>query len=160
MASRGLSQPLAFSRSISANYALSTPSFLWCLTDLQTASASNPSHRELWFYWRREPVICSLLSSTPNMTFMILPLLGPILKRSCTPKLLLPEIWDQIMSFIPRYFLRMWLFVSPTSSLTLSLSPCSVSHQFCSSRYEHRDRYRTSSPFLEPSYSFCVSPRL
>jgi hypothetical protein len=63
----------------SADYALSPPPFLsvWCLVDFQTASSSNPSNQELWFYWRREPVGYGypLLSSTSNTTFMILPLL-------------------------------------------------------------------------------------
>ncbi|KAH9953480.1 hypothetical protein BC827DRAFT_1146062 [Russula dissimulans] len=61
--------------------------------DFQTASTFDPSNRELQFHCRREPV--AHFASVP------------------ASQRVPPEIWDQIASFIPRYFLRAWLFVSP-----------------------------------------------
>ncbi|KAH9976596.1 hypothetical protein BGW80DRAFT_1436025 [Lactifluus volemus] len=60
--------------------------------DFQTASTFDPSNRELQLYLHREPV----------MHFAGIPAFR------CVP----PEIWDRVASFIPRYFLRTWLFVS------------------------------------------------
>ncbi|KAI0246589.1 hypothetical protein BJV78DRAFT_1297892 [Lactifluus subvellereus] len=60
--------------------------------DLHTASTFDPSNRELQCYMRREPVIH--FSGVP------------------ASQRVPPEIWDRIASFIPRYFLRTWLFVS------------------------------------------------
>ncbi|KAI9450284.1 hypothetical protein F5148DRAFT_1277868 [Russula earlei] len=62
--------------------------------DFQTASIFDPSsNRELQFYGRRE----SLAHFSSVAASQRVP----------------PEIWDQIASFVPRYFLRTWLFVSP-----------------------------------------------
>ncbi|KAH9993095.1 hypothetical protein BJV77DRAFT_1000192 [Russula vinacea] len=52
--------------------------------DFQTASAFDPSNRELQLHWRQEPVIH--FSGVP------------------AAQRLPPEIWDQIAGFIPRYF--------------------------------------------------------
>ncbi|KAI0261950.1 hypothetical protein BC834DRAFT_893413 [Gloeopeniophorella convolvens] len=60
--------------------------------DFQTAATFDASNRELQAHWRKEPVIH--FSDAPASQR------APL------------EIWDRIASFIPRYFLRTWLFVS------------------------------------------------
>jgi len=79
--------------------------------DFQTASTFDPSNPELQFYWRREPAVRPLLSSISKhepLSFSIQMHFSSVPASQRLP----PEIWDQIASFIPRYFLRTWLFVS------------------------------------------------
>jgi hypothetical protein len=111
MASRGPSKPSSSSTRILPTV-FYHPSLTRRAVDFQTASTFDPSNPELQFYRRREPAVRPLLSQSQKHEPLSFSPFQLHFSTVFAPQRLPPEIWDQIASFIPRYFLPTWLFVS------------------------------------------------